>query len=167
MFNGSSYLLDRHLAAGDGARLALTGPLGDYTFAQLHDRVRRTASGLRDIGLQPEQRVVLFMADGPDFVTIYLAAMRIGAVPVPVSTMLHADGLAELLRDSRARLLAITREFVAIAAEAAADAPELVGLIGPFGTEHLPVHGLDALSAATAMPSTIKIAEGKREIIGT
>jgi benzoate-CoA ligase family protein len=149
MFNGSSYLLDRHLAAGDGARLALTGPLGDYTFAQLHDRVRRTASGLRDIGLQPEQRVVLFMADGPDFVTIYLAAMWIGAVPVPVSTMLHADGLAELLRDSRARLLAITREFVAVAAEAAADAPELVGLIGPFGTEHLPVHGLDALSAAT------------------
>ena len=34
--------------------------------------------------------------------------MRIGAVPVPVSTMLHADGLAELLRDSRARLLAVT-----------------------------------------------------------
>ena len=31
--------------------------------------------------------------------------MRIGAVPVPVSTMLHADGLAELLRDSRARVL--------------------------------------------------------------
>ena len=50
----------------------------------------------------------MFMADSPEFVIVYLAAMRIGAVPVPVSTMLRADGLAELLRDSRARLLAVT-----------------------------------------------------------
>ena len=42
---------------------------------------------------------------------MYLAAMRIGAIPVPVSTMLKADGVAELLRDSRARFLAMTREF--------------------------------------------------------
>ena len=50
----------------------------------------------------------MLMADSPEFVAVYLAAMRIGAIPVPVSTMLHADGLAELLRDSRARLLAVT-----------------------------------------------------------
>ena len=51
----------------------------------------------------------MFMADSPEFVVVYLAAMRMGAVPVPVSTMLRADGLAELLRDSRARLLAVSR----------------------------------------------------------
>ena len=53
----------------------------------------------------------MLMADSPQFVVVYLAAMRIGAIPVPVSTMLHADGVAELLHDSRARFLAITREF--------------------------------------------------------
>ena len=46
-------------------------------------------------------------------------AMRIGAVPVPVSTMLHADDLAELLRDSRARVLAVSPGFAATAEEAA------------------------------------------------
>ena len=50
----------------------------------------------------------MFMADSPEFVAVFLAAMRIGAVPVPVSTMSRADGLAELLRDSRARLLAVS-----------------------------------------------------------
>ena len=70
-----------------------------------------TAAGLRALGLQPEQRVLMLMADSPQFVVVYLAAMRIGAIPVPVSTMLRADGLAELLRDSRARFLAVTREF--------------------------------------------------------
>src|SRR5437868_6617304 len=85
-FNASVYLLDRQVEQGGGDRLALTGPEGDHTYAQLRDRVARTAAGLRAAGLRPEQRVLMFMADSPDFVTVFLAAMRIGAIPVPVST---------------------------------------------------------------------------------
>ena len=95
LFNGCEYLLDRVVADGNGERLALTGVAGDYTYAELLDRVRGAAAGLRGLGLEPEQRVLMVMTDSPDFVTLYLAAMRIGAIPVPVSTMLHADGIAE------------------------------------------------------------------------
>jgi benzoate-CoA ligase family protein len=130
-FNACEYLLDRRVEAGEGGRLALTGPAGDLTYAQLLDEVQRTAAGLRNLGLQPEQRIVMFMADSPGFVAVYLAALRIGAIPVPVSTMLHADGLAELLNDSRARLLAVSPQFTALAAEAAAQAPELEAVIHP------------------------------------
>jgi benzoate-CoA ligase family protein len=147
LFNASEYLLDRRLAT-DGERLALTGIGGDVTYAQLHERVLRVAAGLRTTGLQPEQRVLMFMADSPEFVVVYLAAMRIGAIPVPVSTMMHADGLTELLRDSRARLLAITPEFGDLASEAVLGAPELVGVVVPAGTEldtALPVHVLEHL----------------------
>ncbi len=73
------------------------------------------------------------MADSPDFVTLYLAAMRIGAIPVPVSTMQRADGLAELLRDSRARLLAVTPEFGVLAHDALGAAPELRGVLAAGG----------------------------------
>ena len=128
-FNASSYLLDRHLDHGDGDRLALTGARGEATYAELHDRVTRTAAGLRDLGLQPEQRLMMFMADSPEFVTVFLAAMRIGAIPVPVSTMLHPDGLAELLRDAHARFLAVSPEFLALAEKAAAQTPELAGVL--------------------------------------
>ena len=126
LFNACEYLLDRRLAAGDGPRLALTGAAGELTYAQLHERVCRTAAGLRAVGLQPEQRVLMLMADTPEFVTVYLAAMRIGALPVPVSTMLRARDVAELLTDSRARFLAVTREFSAVAAEAASRTPASV-----------------------------------------
>ena len=102
-FNACEYLLDRRVKDGDGGRIAITGVGGELTYAQLLDRVQRTAAGLRELGLQPEQRVLMVMADSPDFVAVYLAAMRMGAIPVPVSTMLRAGGLAELLRDSRAR----------------------------------------------------------------
>jgi acyl-coenzyme A synthetase/AMP-(fatty) acid ligase len=149
-FNACEYLLDRRLAAGDGARLALTGPAGPLTYAQLHDRVCRTAEGLRAIGLQPEQRVLMLMADTPGFVTVYLAAMRAGAIPVPVSTMLRPDGVAELLNDSRARFLAVTRDFSGAAAEAAAAAPELAGILADDAIEEapVPVHLLADLAAA-------------------
>ncbi|MGI8678617.1 MAG: benzoate-CoA ligase family protein [Jatrophihabitans sp.] len=146
LFNACEYLLDRRVDNDAGDRLALTGVGGDVTYAQLLERVQRTAAGLRAVGLQPEQRVLMFMADSPEFVTVYLAAMRMGAVPVPVSTMTRADGLAELLRDSRARLLAITHEFGALAADAIRAAPEVAGVLAGPGAEldtTLPVHRLD------------------------
>jgi benzoate-CoA ligase family protein len=165
LFNACEYLLDRRLAGGDGPRTALTGVAGDVSYAALHDQVRRTAASLRALGLQPEQRVLMLMADSPQFVVVYLAAMRMGAIPVPVSTMLHADGVAELLQDSRARFLAVTREFAATAAAAAAEAPELTGILAdePLAGENrpgspVPVHLLGALAAGppdgTVYPTT-------------
>ena len=129
LFNACEYLLDRRLAAGEGDRLALTGAAGEVSYRALRDRVCATAAGLRSLGLQPEQRVLMLMADSPEFVTVYLAAMRIGAIPVPVSTMLRPDGVAELLQDSRARLLAVSPEFAAVGAQAAQDAPELAAML--------------------------------------
>src|SRR5215469_8319950 len=129
-FNACEYLLDRRVKDGDGGRVAITGAGGELTYAQLLDRVQRTAAALRELGLEPEQRVLMVMADSPDFVAVYLAAMRMGAIPVPVSTMLRAGGLAELLRDSRARMLAITPQFAELAAEAVAAAPDLGGAAG-------------------------------------
>lgn len=148
-FNASVYLLDQHVERGDGDRLALTGPGGDLTYAQLHDRVVRTAAGLQAVGLLPEQRLMMFMADSPDFVTVFLAALRIGAVPVPVSTMLHSDGLAELLRDSRAAFLAVTADFAATVEKAVAQVPELAGVLAGDDTPitaSVPVHALAELA---------------------
>ncbi len=150
LFNAGEYLLDRRIAAGDGSRVALTGPAGEHTYDGLLDLVQRTAAVLRGLGLEPEQRLVMFMADSPQFVAVYLAALRIGAVPVPVSTMSHADGLAELLVDSRARLLVVSEQFAETGRTAAAVAPELRGVLGPSGVpgERVPWHGLDDLVAA-------------------
>ena len=156
LFNACEYLLDRRVEAGDGDRLAATGAAGELTYRALLDRVQRTATVLVQLGLQPEQRLLMCMADCPEFVSVYLAAMRIGAIPVPVSTMQRADGLAELLQDSRARLLAVTPEFGELAREAVRTAPEVRGVVATDGAEiaasKVPVHDLDRLVAA-AEPS--------------
>lgn len=155
LFNASEYLLDRQLAAGNGGRLALTGVGGDVNYADLHERVVAAAAGLRGVGLQPEQRVLMLMADSPEFVVMYLAAMRMGAVPVPVSTMTHADGLADLLHDSRARVLAVTHQFAELGSVALKDATEVrVVIAGPDARVEtaLPVHALAELSGDDGTP---------------
>jgi benzoate-CoA ligase family protein len=150
LFNACDYLLDRRLAAGDGSRVALAGAAGDMSYSALHEQVCRTAAGLRSAGLAPEQRLLMLMADTPEFVIVYLAAMRVGAIPVPVSTMLRAEGVAELLRDSRARFLAVTADFTETAVKAAASAPELLGIITPneTGDTALPGHTFAGLAAS-------------------
>jgi acyl-CoA synthetase (AMP-forming)/AMP-acid ligase II len=90
-FNAAAYFLDRHVAEGRGARTA-------FRF------------GGRDV--QSEQRVLLALPDRPEFAEAFWGAMKIGAVPVPVSDGLPAEELAFLLQDSRARAV--------IASEAAA-----------------------------------------------
>jgi benzoate-CoA ligase family protein len=127
--NACDYLLDRRLKAGDGPRPAVCGVRGELTYEALDERTRRIEAGLRALGLQPEQRLIMLMADGPDFVAVYLAVMRMGAVPVPISTMLRADGLVELLHDSRARMLSVSADFADIASDACKHAPELTAIL--------------------------------------
>ncbi|MGH3321492.1 MAG: benzoate-CoA ligase family protein [Streptosporangiaceae bacterium] len=133
VFNACEYLLDRRVEAGDGDRVAVTGPRGTHTYAGLLDLVRRAAAGLRDLGVRPEERVLIFMVDCPTMLGVILGAMRMGAVPVPVSTMLNGDDLAALLRDSRARVLVASEEFAPVVEkvveQAVRGAPDLAVLV--------------------------------------
>ncbi|HEY2834668.1 MAG TPA: benzoate-CoA ligase family protein [Sporichthyaceae bacterium] len=121
-FNASWYLIDRQVEAGHGDRPAVTGPSGTRTYAQLAAEVHAAAAGLRALGLRPEERVVLFCADRSELLAIYLAALRIGVVPVPVSTMYRDTELAELLHDARARAVFTSPEFSDTARAACASA---------------------------------------------
>ncbi|WP_019876764.1 benzoate-CoA ligase family protein [Sporichthya polymorpha] len=128
-FNAGVYLLDRQVEAGRGDHLAVTGPAGDVTYAELATLVQAAAAGLAELGLRPEERIVLFSADRVELLAMFLAGLRMGAVPVPVSTMYLDTELAELLHDSRARLLFTSPEFVDTARSALAKVPSVWTLI--------------------------------------
>jgi benzoate-CoA ligase family protein len=103
----------------------------------------------------------MFMTDSPEFVVVYLAAMRIGAVPVPVSTMVHADGLTELLVDSRARVLAVTAPYGELASVALRNAPEVRAVLtaGSDVTAAVTVHDLAELGTTPPDPTVYATAE--------
>lgn len=124
-FNAAAYLTEHRVAAGDGGRVAIRHPGGAVSYAELTDRVRGVAAGLTAVGVRPEERVLLCMVDDVELVTGILAAMWVGAVAVPSSTMLTGPELAKLVVDSRARVLVGSAEFAATVTAAAADAPDL------------------------------------------
>ena len=128
-FNASVYLLDRQVEAGRGGHPAVTGPAGSLTYAELAERVAAFASGLRELGVRPEERVVLVASDRPETVITFLALLRMGAVAVPVSTMYNGAEIGELLRDTRARVVVATGEFAAVTREAMGVAPEATTLV--------------------------------------
>ncbi|TDD04666.1 benzoate-CoA ligase family protein [Nonomuraea deserti] len=128
-FNASVHLVDRHVEAGRGDRVAVTGPAGTLTYTQLAARVAEFAAGLRALGVRPEERILLVMPDRPETLITILAAMRMGAVAVPVSTMYNGAELGALIRDSRARVVVCTPEFEQVVRAALRSAPEVTVLI--------------------------------------
>jgi benzoate-CoA ligase len=112
VFNAADYLVYRRVAEGDGNRVALVHPGGQHSYAAVAEQVRAAAAGLAALGVRPEERVMFFASDSAELVAGLLGAMHLGAVAVPVSTMLTAEDLAGLLLDSRARVLVASAEFV-------------------------------------------------------
>jgi non-ribosomal peptide synthetase component F len=87
-YNATVDLVDRHVAEGRGARLAYRDDRGSYSYAELSARVDAAGGALAALGIEPEQRVLLLLLDTIDFPAVFLGALKLGAVPVPVSTML-------------------------------------------------------------------------------
>jgi benzoate-CoA ligase family protein len=104
-FNLSAVLLDEHLAAGRGDRPAFRYEGATLSYRDVSRLVARTGNALRSVGVQMEDRVALLLPDSPEFVATFLGAIRIGAVPVTISTYLTSEDYAELLADCRARVL--------------------------------------------------------------
>jgi benzoate-CoA ligase family protein len=103
--NAAEYFVDRHVELGRGERVAIRHSRGEVVYTALAHNVNRAGHFLRTLGVLPEQRVVLHLNDGPEFVYFFLAALKIGAVAVPVNTFCHRELLAYYLDDARAPVL--------------------------------------------------------------
>ena len=103
----ASTLLDANLKAGRADKVALITAEGDVTYGRLASLVAGVAAYLRELGVAREQRVLMVMDDSAAFHATFLAAMRIGAVPVPVNPMDRPDNYPYYLSDSYAKVVVI------------------------------------------------------------
>ncbi len=110
-FNLAAWLVDRHLDAGKGERLAVIHGGESLTYADIAEQVNRAANGLLQCGLRREERVMLVMNDEPAFLAFFLAALRLGAVPVPTSTMLTPTEAAFIAADAGARVVVVSEDY--------------------------------------------------------
>jgi len=110
-FNVATAFLDRNLEEGRGAKTAIYFAGDSYTYAQIAELANRVGNGLRDLGVDLEQRVALLLLDSPQFAAAFFGAIKMGAVPVPLNTSLRPGDYVYMLNDSRARALLIHAEL--------------------------------------------------------
>ena len=65
-FNATTFFVDRHVAEGRGAKVAFFHDDGStHVRGRSQELVNRTGNALRDLGVRPEQRVLLLLLDTP------------------------------------------------------------------------------------------------------
>ncbi|WP_052890615.1 benzoate-CoA ligase family protein [Thermogemmatispora carboxidivorans] len=106
-FNAASAFLDANLAQGRGGKVAIYYEGQTFTYAQVAEMANRVGNGLLELGVEMEQRVALLLLDSPQFAASFFGAIKIGAVPIPMNTMLRPEDYVYMLNDSRARVLLI------------------------------------------------------------
>ncbi len=108
VYNAAADFVDRHLAEGRGAKVAFIDDTTELTYAGLAEQVNRAGNALRGLDVRMEERVLLVLLDTVRFPAVFFGAIKIGAVPVPVNTLLTASDYDALLRDTRARVLVVS-----------------------------------------------------------
>jgi benzoate-CoA ligase len=107
-YNAAHDLIERNLAAGRGGKAAFIDDGGRTTYGQLAERVNRFGSGLRALGLEMEDRVLVALLDTIDFPTAFLGCIKAGIVPIAVNTLLTTKDYEYMLSDSRAKALVVS-----------------------------------------------------------
>jgi benzoate-CoA ligase family protein len=109
-YNASRILFD-NLAKGNGDRLALTGPAGPRSYAQLCSDACRWGHGFQSLGLERSDRILMFLDDTPAYPAAFFGAVRAGFVPLLISTLTPPDLLQFYLADSGATVAVADAEF--------------------------------------------------------
>ncbi len=108
-YNAAVDILDGNLEAGRGNRVAIRTADGrELTYAEVAAAANRAGNGLRELGVEQENRVLMAVLDGPEFASTFFGAIKAGAVPIPVNTNLKARDYAHFLNDSRARVAVVS-----------------------------------------------------------
>lgn len=105
--NLADYLLDARIREGLGDKEALRLDDRSLSYRQVHALANRAAQAMARAGLQQEERVLLGLLDGPEFVACLFGALKLGAVVVMVNPGLSEAELAGILAYSRARLAVV------------------------------------------------------------
>jgi benzoate-CoA ligase len=151
----ASLIVDRNLEAGREDKVAIYSD-DEVSYGELARRINRFGRALREeLGVRQEDRVLLVLDDTPSFPTAFFAAMRIGAIPVPVNTLVGADEYRFYVEDSRARIVVADEKFYDKVRNALSGLEEPVDLVltnareeGAYILEDLLEAGDDELSPA-------------------
>lgn len=124
-----------------------------YSFGEVNRTVNRYAAGLKGLGVQKGDRVIIFMRSCVEFIMMAFASNKLGAVWVPINGDYKGEWLAEAIEDSKGKVLVTdTDKFPRVQEAVRTDAyGKLVVKVNDGGS--LPAGAID-LAAFDALPDS-------------
>ncbi|HEY2496598.1 MAG TPA: benzoate-CoA ligase family protein [Candidatus Angelobacter sp.] len=112
IFNVATHFVDRHIREGRDNKIAYECGDERVTYRQLFERVNRAGNALKKLGVRQEERVGLLLLDTPEFPYCFFGGIKIGAVPIPINTLLKPYEYEYILNDSRVRVLIVSEALL-------------------------------------------------------
>ena len=108
LFNAADYFVDRNVREGHGSKVAVICQDRQITYRQVQDGVNRVGNGLRALNVRMEERVALLLMDTEIYPMAFFGAIKIGAVPINLNTLMRPKDYLYFCNDSRARVLIVS-----------------------------------------------------------
>lgn len=132
---------------GRAAKTALYWQDRSYTFGDLDQASDRVASTLINRHhIQPGDRLSMYLGNCPELIVFYLAALKIGAIVVPMNVLYRNRELSHLIADAGSRLILSDRERWQVLQPLRANFPDLEQVVladGESEAATLPWSNLD------------------------
>ncbi len=87
----------------------------EITYLDLHRRADHTSAWFQFLGIEKGDRVAAMLRNRPEFLEIFLACSRLGAIFIPVNFRLAAPELDYTLRNARPRLFLLEEDYADLA----------------------------------------------------
>ncbi|MDR3556615.1 MAG: benzoate-CoA ligase family protein [Syntrophobacteraceae bacterium] len=106
-FNAADYFVDRNVREGRGEKVAILCEDRSLTYGQVQAGMNRIGNSLKALSIRMEERVALLLLDTEVYPQAFFGAIKIGAVPICLNTLMRPKDYRYFLNDSRARVLIV------------------------------------------------------------
>ena len=110
--NVAAVTIDCHVKEGRGDRPALFFDDKSYTYRDLQKSINVCGNALRRLGVARGDRVLIRSGNCPEYLVTFLAALKIGCVPIPTNSLFRIWELEHILNNSGARVAFTTAELM-------------------------------------------------------
>ncbi|MBI4455897.1 MAG: benzoate-CoA ligase family protein [Acidobacteria bacterium] len=109
--NMTELVLDRRVAEGNGNRVAIFDEGGRITYSELLQQVNRCGNALRRLGIGRGDYLLIRSYNRPEYAVVFLAAMKLGAVPIPTNSLFRSHELQHIINNSGVKVAMTTSDL--------------------------------------------------------
>ena len=113
-FNAADYFVDRNIREGRADKVAILCEDRQMTYGEVQKGMNRVGNALKSFGVRMEERVALLLLDTEVYPQAFFGAIKIGAVPICLNTLMRPKDYTYFLNDSRARVLLVDQSLLPI-----------------------------------------------------